>query len=63
MLRDLKELVTMSLHIFKGSAGEIRSQLYRSLDYQIIDKEKLDELHLLSDLWRSSGIQQSAGWA
>ena len=37
------------LSISKGSAGEIRSQLYRSLDYELIDQEKFDELYPIAE--------------
>src|SRR3989304_6403761 len=37
------------LGISKGSCGEVRSQLYRALDREYIDKEKFNELYNFSD--------------
>jgi four helix bundle protein len=37
------------LSISKGSAGETRSQLYRSLDQELINKEQFDKLFKLSE--------------
>jgi four helix bundle protein len=37
------------LSISKGSAGEIRSQFYRSLDQQFISKEKFQELYDMAE--------------
>jgi four helix bundle protein len=33
------------LYFAKGSVGEVRSQLYRSLDIKYVTKEKFDELY------------------
>jgi len=37
------------LSISKGSAGEIRSQFYRSLDQEFITKEQFEELYNLAE--------------
>ncbi|MDP4207698.1 MAG: four helix bundle protein [Bacteroidota bacterium] len=37
------------LFIAKGSNGEVRSQLYRALDFEYISKDKFDELYNLSN--------------
>src|SRR6476619_1455322 len=37
------------LSIAKGSAGEVKSQLYRLSDRKYISKEKFDELYKLAD--------------
>ncbi|MBN2635508.1 MAG: four helix bundle protein [Prolixibacteraceae bacterium] len=37
------------LYISKGSAGETRSQLYRALDNEYINKEEFQEAYNLSD--------------
>jgi four helix bundle protein len=37
------------LAIAKGSAGEVRSQLYRALDQQYINQETFNELYQLSN--------------
>jgi four helix bundle protein len=33
------------LSIAKGSVGEVRSQLHRAYDFELISKDKFDELH------------------
>lgn len=38
------------LSISKGSAGEVKSQLYRTLDREYITTEKFDELYNQTDL-------------
>ena len=38
------------LSIAKGSAGEVRSQLYRALDKNYIDNQKFDEIYNLAEL-------------
>jgi four helix bundle protein len=43
-----KEFV-YSLGIAKGSAGEIRSQLYRALDRKYIENEKFNELYQIAE--------------
>ena len=37
------------LSISKGSAGEVRSQLYRILDQEFISKEQFDKLYNLAE--------------
>lgn len=37
------------LGISKGSCGEVRSQLYRALDQEYLDKEKFDKLYCASN--------------
>ena len=37
------------LSIAKGSAGEVKSQLYRALDRGYINSDKFDELYLLAE--------------
>ncbi len=37
------------LGIAKGSAGEVRSQLYRALDRKYIEKEKFSELYKIAE--------------
>ena len=42
--RDGNKEFTQFLSVAKGSCGEVRSQSYRSFDYQYINQETLDEL-------------------
>ena len=37
------------LYISKGSNGEVRSQLYRALDYKYIGQDVFDDLYKMSD--------------
>ena len=37
------------LAIAKGSAGEVKSQLYRALDNDLVDKTQFEKLFLLAD--------------
>ena len=36
------------LYIAKGSYGEVRSQLYRTLDREYISKDEFDKLYLMA---------------
>ena len=44
--RDGKKEFVQFLFIAKGSAGEVRSQLYRCFDQDYITKIEFDELHI-----------------
>ena len=42
--RDGNKEFTQFLSVAKGSCGEVRSQSYRSFDYQYINQDTLDDL-------------------
>jgi four helix bundle protein len=47
--RDGNREFIQFLSVFKGSASEVLSQLYRALDYQYIDKETFYQLYEKTD--------------